>query len=58
MLAISLGAALPFMVGRIADFAGLAAAFAIPAVAYLAISLFAWRAALAGPAPVSHEVRT
>lgn len=43
VLAISLGAALPFIVGRMADGAGLATAFAIPAVAYLAISLFAWR---------------
>lgn len=49
VLAISLGAALPLMVGLIADRAGLATAFIVPALAYLAISAFAWRAAVVRP---------
>ncbi len=53
VLAISLGAALPFMVGRMADGAGLAAAFVVPALAYLVIALFAWCAAQAEPSTFS-----
>ena len=45
VLAISLGAVLPFGAARIADAAGLSAAFAVPAAAYLVIVLFALRAA-------------
>jgi FHS family L-fucose permease-like MFS transporter len=43
-LAIVLGALLPFLVGRLADSAGLSTAFAVPSFAYLAIVLFAWLA--------------
>ncbi|MEQ1494623.1 MAG: MFS transporter [Novosphingobium sp.] len=49
VLAISFGALLPFLVARLADTASLATAFAVPAVAYLAIVCFAWRAEAAGP---------
>mgnify|MGYP001388232271 CR=1 FL=1 len=49
VLAISFGALLPFLVARLADTASLATAFAVPAVAYLAIVCFAWRADAAGP---------
>ncbi len=45
VLAISLGAVLPYLVGRLADMASLAAAFAVPACAYLVILCFALRAA-------------
>lgn len=48
VLAISLGAVLPFLVGKLADNASLAAAFAVPALAYLVIAAFAWRAAAHG----------
>ena len=41
VLAISLGAVLPFLVGRLADSASLVVAFAIPGLAYLAIAIFA-----------------
>lgn len=44
VLAISLGAALPYLVGKVADAASLAAAFAVPAAAYLVIAVFALRA--------------
>ncbi|MBS0481621.1 MAG: glucose/galactose MFS transporter [Proteobacteria bacterium] len=44
-LAIAGGAALPFLVGRIADTANLALAFAVPAAAYLVITCFALRSA-------------
>lgn len=50
VLAISFGALLPFLVARLADTASLAAAFAVPAVAYLMIAGFAVRAAFAAPA--------
>ncbi|WP_374528502.1 glucose/galactose MFS transporter [Novosphingobium sp.] len=43
-LAIAGGALLPFLVGRLADTASLAAAFAVPAIAYGAIAVFAIRA--------------
>lgn len=51
VLAISFGALLPFLVAKLADTASLATAFAVPAVAYLAIVCFAWRAEAAGPMP-------
>lgn len=51
MLAISLGAILPFMVGRLADSASLTAAFAVPAAAYLMIALFALSAMKVSPDP-------
>ncbi|MEQ1541345.1 MAG: glucose/galactose MFS transporter [Novosphingobium sp.] len=43
-LAIVGGAALPFLVGRLADTTSLAWAFVVPAAAYLVIAGFAWRA--------------
>lgn len=49
-LAIVGGAALPFLVGRLADTTSLAWAFAVPAVAYLVIVGFAWRAGMSRPA--------
>ncbi len=49
VLAISLGAALPFLVGQLADKASLAAVFAVPAAAYLTIACFALRAAAVDP---------
>lgn len=48
-LAIAGGGALPFLVGRLADSTSLAAAFVIPAAAYLVIALFAWRASKVTP---------
>lgn len=51
VLAISLGAVLPFMVGRLADSASLTAAFAVPAAAYLMITLFALSAMKVSPEP-------
>jgi len=47
VLAISLGAAIPYLVARLADQVGLSFAFAVPALAYAAILIFALRAALA-----------
>lgn len=47
VLAIACGALLPYAVAHIADTSGLASAFAIPALAYLAILLFALRASAA-----------
>ncbi|MFM5953457.1 MAG: MFS transporter, partial [Novosphingobium sp.] len=49
VLAISLGAALPFLVGHLADSASLAVAFVVPAAAYCVIGLFAQRAAAGEP---------
>jgi len=49
VLAISLGAAIPFLVARLADTAGLTMAFAVPALAYAAILGFALQAALSEP---------
>lgn len=49
VLAISLGAVLPFLVGQLADGAGLTVAFAVPALAYLAIMVFAQRAGSFAP---------
>lgn len=46
VLAISLGAVIPYLVARLADAAGLTMAFAVPALAYAAILAFALRAAL------------
>lgn len=45
VLAISLGAVIPFLVARIADTAGLAFAFSVPALAYTLILVFALRVA-------------
>ena len=53
VLAISLGAVLPFMVGRLADSASLTAAFAVPAAAYLMITLFALSAMKVSPEPAT-----
>ena len=49
-LAIVGGALVPLVVGLIADSVGLSAAFAIPALAYMVITLFAWRARQTVPA--------
>jgi MFS transporter, FHS family, L-fucose permease len=43
-MAIVGGAVLPLMVGRIADIAGLHAAYLVPMLAYACIAVFAWRA--------------
>lgn len=43
-LAIVGGAILPMLVGRIADTIGLSAAFIVPAIAYVFITGFAWKA--------------
>lgn len=53
VLAISLGAALPYLVGKLADDASLAVAFAVPAAAYLVIAIFALRAAAVDPQPAA-----
>lgn len=51
VLAISLGGVIPYLVARIADTAGLSHAFAVPALAYSAILVFALRSALTEPLP-------
>ena len=48
-LAIAGGAALPFLVGQLADKTSLALAFSVPALAYLVIALFALRAGATAP---------
>ncbi|WP_292973485.1 MFS transporter [Novosphingobium sp.] len=53
VLAISLGAVIPYLVARLADVEGLAFAFVVPAIAYGAILLFALRAALTEPRPAA-----
>jgi MFS transporter, FHS family, L-fucose permease len=45
VLAISFGAVIPFLVGRLADLVNLAVAFGVPAAAYLFIAGFALRSA-------------
>ena len=51
VLAISLGGVIPYLVARIADTAGLSHAFAVPALAYATILVFALRSALTEPLP-------
>lgn len=46
VLAIALGAIIPYLVARLADEVGLSFAFAVPVAAYCAIALFAIRAAM------------
>lgn len=48
-LAIVGGALLPLLVGLLADSIGLWASFGVPALAYLVIVVFAWRAAATSP---------
>jgi FHS family L-fucose permease-like MFS transporter len=59
-LAIAGGAALPILVGLVADELSLGQAFGVPLVAYGVIALFAWRAKgrLAGPRAVPAAVRS
>lgn len=56
-LAIAGGGLLPFLVGRLADAASLAAAFAVPGIAYLAIVGFAALAATRPPSGPSGHLR-